>query len=333
MADAFSEWRSALKRGDVAFLHRVDFEKRKGLFVSTSPSRVRSPSFLDGRERFWDQEFVAPLSDTKPADASKPAYIFHVSFCGSTLLATLLDLPGSVLAIKEPHALVDASDWVNRHAEATSSIPGVLHTIEKWLVEPASAGEVVVVKPSNWANNLISHLCDPLAATRAIFVSMQCYEFLKAVFRGGRDRMAYTARVTAHLASSEASRELLREAIAGGTDPLDQIARMAGLLHRLQEHTFREALHCNGWDRRHWVDFSQLLNHPVETVLGAASALTLYVDAADLEERVARRITKHSKSLDITFSADRRVIEDQEVERHYHAVLKRAADWSGSLVI
>ena len=320
---------------DVSFLHRLDGEARQGLFVSTSRSRLRNTPFLDGRSRFWDRQTSAPLPVVGSGAVSPSiGYIFHVSFCGSTLLATLLDAPGAVLALKEPQVLVDAADWSNARPSRSASLSRLLHGIEDRLLHPAAPGERMVVKPSNWANTLIPHLCDPAAGRKAVFLSMGRYDFIKAVFRGGRDRIAYTARAAAHLtASSEALRGLLEEAISGSTDPLEQIGRMAGLAHRVQERVFVDAIERNGWNERHWITLDQLVGAPVETVLRAAAALDLPIEARDVEEAAGRRLARHSKSPDKLFSVDQRRAEDHDVEGHHRERLRRATDWSDSIAL
>jgi len=80
--------------GTRLFLHKVDPARRTGSFVRTSAAALRAAAFLDGRTLYWDgspvERAIAPAGD---GDAPVARYIFHVGFCGSTLLARLLDQP------------------------------------------------------------------------------------------------------------------------------------------------------------------------------------------------------------------------------------------------
>ncbi|MDP1027514.1 hypothetical protein Q5H91_09845 [Sphingomonas sp. KR1UV-12] len=303
------------------FLHRINMGAGVGTYVATDTDRLRRAAFLDGRERFWDGEAVRSLPDR--VEDWRPAYVFHMSFCGSTLLATLLDRPGSVLALKEPHALVDIADAAHGAARLATT---ALAAFEQSAGE-AGAGEAVVVKPSNWANNLIPLLCSPERGVQAVFVRMPAYDFLRAVFRGGRDRMAYTMRAAEHLlGAAPATASLYRQAIAGSRDPYRQVARTAALLHLHQQQLFDAAIAANGWAADRLIDFDALQRHPAEVTQHAAALLGI---AHDLR-RAATAPTAHAKDHAARYSAEREQAHNREVERHHHDSFRHALDWLSS---
>ncbi|MBH9537222.1 hypothetical protein [Novosphingopyxis sp. YJ-S2-01] len=316
---------------NATLLHRVDPDTQQGVFVSTSPAKLRDATFLDGREHFWTRECRAVIPRAAEGSTVRnKRYIFHTSFCGSTLLARLLDDPGNVLVLKEPQALVDASEAMRATVEHPSW-RAMLHNIEAALLS-GSTTETLVVKPSNWINNLVGMLCDPDERNLAIFVSIDRYHFMRAVLRGGRDRMAYTARAAAHLCISEEDQAALVEAIKSTDEPLAQIARMAGLVHILQERTFHSAMNSNAWDEEHWFTLSQLQDNPQECALRAARCLQLDLNDRRLIQRIEASSQRHSKDQQLFFSAEHRATNDQEVDRIHGATLREADRWCHAFI-
>jgi hypothetical protein len=111
------------------FLHRIDAAAGLGSYVSTTASKLRDAALIDGREPFWNAQEVRPLTlgaSRSSAPQSPPYSIFHVSFCGSTLLGQFLDQPGRTLVLREPQALVDLSaqqsDLTARGPEALAQL-------------------------------------------------------------------------------------------------------------------------------------------------------------------------------------------------------------------
>lgn len=75
----------------------------------------------------------------------------HTGFCGSTLLATVLDQPARALVLSEPHLLAALAE----QAKGFPSVQTVLWQALGLLHRPLTAGEQVVRKPTNWFNNLV----------------------------------------------------------------------------------------------------------------------------------------------------------------------------------
>src|SRR5690349_10658976 len=225
-------------------LHQVDPMKRQLIFRRTTADAVRSAAFIDGRTDIWTGEpALLGFDDAlkrEPREQEQRRYIFHMSFCGSTLLARLLDRPGKVLSLKEPNCLVDLAYWRTAlvAADAPSADFGAaLQFAAAMLARPWDPSEQVVVKPSSWANNLLDKLS--LAASRAVFVTIARNRFVEAVVRGGNERLAFTARLAAHLAPFvSGGPALLQAAMDSTSDPLGKVARLALVAHDLEVRLF-----------------------------------------------------------------------------------------------
>ena len=82
-------------------LHRIDPASRRLTYVRAEAEALRRTPFLDGRTTFWEGQPEIVGFDARPNPAADPAerYIFHVSFCGSTLLAAALGEASGALVL------------------------------------------------------------------------------------------------------------------------------------------------------------------------------------------------------------------------------------------
>lgn len=312
--------------GQVSLLHRLDAPKREALRITTDRDRLRAATFLDGRERFWDAQRVETV---EPVTAGRPLrMILHVGFCGSTLLARLLDRPGEVLALKEPQALSDLASQAGLLAGGPTG-----EEARRWLFHLSddlaglpSPGEALLLKPSNWVNGFAPVFAADGLIERALFLSMDRRAFIAACFRGGRARLVFATRLAALLAPHCPEGErILASALHDDGDPLARMARVSALLHAQQEWLFNAAsaqMAPGAWGR---LDLAELQRAPLEACRTAARVLDL--PAPDEDARFDEVTSRHSKDASQPFSAEQRRKEDAEVERHHAARFDAALDW------
>ena len=168
-------------------------------FARVRPDILRAQTFLDGRTPFTDGPVYSAELDAVAAamrsDIVPSPMLLHVSFCGSTLLSNLLDVPGSALGLREPAVQIALASAPAPTPERTAK---AAYIVEALLSRPMD-GQAMVIKPSNWVNNLLPIWTDQGMAD-PIFLTASPRAFLRSVFRGGRDRLAYTMRLAQHLA-------------------------------------------------------------------------------------------------------------------------------------
>ena len=313
----------------IAFLHRLDGVEGLAEIVATEGGRLRAASFLDGREAFWNYKEVVPLDLREPSGPPARRFVFHVGFCGSTLLARLIDRPGTVLALKEPQCLADIAGQRAQLAAGRGVAP-ISRLVDHALASLGAAGEpelAVVVKPTNWVNSLLPQLCDPGRGVSAVFVSMDSRAYLGAVFRGGRDRIAFCSRLAGEIAPVlPGGPGLLDEAISGVREPLDRAARLTVLLHAMQETLFDRAIAANGWDASVRIDFAHLAQHPAAVLRRARRALGLDLGGED-DRRGFGLMDRHTKDPASPFDLGERLRQDQEIEHHHAQRFDAALDW------
>ncbi|HEY0147829.1 MAG TPA: hypothetical protein VGB70_02380 [Allosphingosinicella sp.] len=316
------------------FLHRIDPVARRATFVQTDARRLGETGFLDGRTPFWTNE-----AETVPFDAvqaSRPGaeplrYIFHMSFCGSTLLARLVGEATGALALKEPHCLVDLADWRKALNQTGLEDPAFAPLLEAGLrpvIDPAPTGRPIVVKPSNWANTLLPRLRQS-ERMNPVFVTIGRREFLIAVFRGGRDRLAFTARAAVHLASAfQDGDRLIGDAIGTSADPLGRAANLAALAHRLQAHLFDDAVSTEPWKDAPRVDFSEITREPERALRAALPGLALEASNEAVAAAVDRWRARNAKADGAAFRAHSESGADEAIAREHGASIRTALTWA-----
>ena len=320
---------------DYRILHRIDLAGNQLTYLPTNPEKLRGAAFLDGRSTFWTappQKASLPIAAaTRIPSAAR--YVFHGSFCGSTLLTRLLEACTTALVVREPQCLVDISDARSARGRLTpcdDDLVSICDFAATSLTALSEPGKPVVIKPSNWANNLVPALCSA-AGARPLFITMERRAFLRAVFRGGRERLVFTARVAAHLAATFPNGRALVSAAIAARDPLQQIARLAALAHWLQECIFVSEMSAGAWASQHCLDFAMIVTQPGLAVAQAAKALGLMPESDDLRQQVSMVIANDAKRPGATFSSQKRASDDQAVDAVHGDLITAAKNWADEL--
>ena len=241
------------------FLHDVDLNTGRAGFVQTGRADLSAEPFLDHRWRTPDK-VDATLSLAQLPAAGDPwpriNFIWHTSFCASTLLAACLDSPGRCLALKEPRALVLLAA-MKRSGRFDG---GLARAVFGLLGRRFDRDEQILIKPSNDANALIADAAD-LTQGRMLLLYSDCESFVLSMARQGRAGFAYV-------------RDLFRSLAADGHDaarwPAAELLRLtdlelAALVWRMQMDAM-EAASARLGDRARSLDCRALLEDPA-TVL------------------------------------------------------------------
>ena len=313
----------------------LDLDRDCLTLIQTSRDRLFHTPFLDGRTPFAQGEAIeVSLSGALAARWARPTYpdrfIFHVAFCGSTLLATLLDVAGHSFAEREPNVLVNLADA--HPSIAPARFTAALDLVRALLRRRWRTGEHSLCKPSNWANNLIPALTARPELITPLFIATDKRSYLDAVFRGGRPRMEYVVRATDHLLRATGTNpELWMRATTGVSDPLEVPARVALLLLHIQLQLFEDAMHRGGWARPQLLTLDEIEEDPDEACRVAANALNLEIPHDKLHDAISRRIGRYAKAPERPYYPEVMASENRRVEREYGRVMDRALDWAALL--
>ena len=237
------------------FLHDVDPRLGRGGFLRTDRASLSAEPFLDHRWRPPEAfDAALPLAGLPPADGAPPRinFIWHSSFCASTLLATCLDSPGLCLALKEPRVLVILAA-MKRNGRWDGDLAKAVFGLLGRRFEP---GEQILVKPSDSANTLIAEAA-ALTQGRMLLLHSDCESFVLSVARRGRTGFAHVR---------DRFRSLAADGHPAGAWPAAELLRLtdlelAALVWRMQMDALETASARLG-ERARSLDFRQLLEEP-----------------------------------------------------------------------
>ena len=318
---------------DVRFFPaHIDFERECLILIETSRDRLTSTPFLDGRSKIAEGiALELPLREALEAEwpviRQPDRFIFHVAYCGSTLLATLLDIEGRTFAEREPHVLVElANAWGHQEPALVRSS---LELMRDLLRRPWHAGEVNVCKPSNWANPLLPLLTAQSERIRPLFVTTGKRSYLHSLFRGGRERMVYVIRATEHLLKhTPDGAQLWHRATAGTDDPLERAARIALVSLHVQVQMFEQAMIAGGWGSAQVVTLEEIEEDPLGACMFASAALDLRLSAGALDRVIDARVHRYAKDPSTTYSQEWTASQNRQIDANYGRVIDRALDWA-----
>ncbi len=131
------------------------------------------------------------------AEAPRLNFIWHTSFCASTLLSACLDSPGRCLALKEPRVLVILA-YLKRSGQL-ARFPDLARSMFSLLGRRFDADEQILIKPSNGANTLVVEAA-ALTQGRMLLLYSDCESFVLSMAKQGNAGFAYVRDLFASLA-------------------------------------------------------------------------------------------------------------------------------------
>jgi hypothetical protein len=152
----------------------VDIRSREVHFVHLPEPVIESASFLDNRLDFDRKEVrVVPFESLHGLPTGQPAWLWHTSFCGSTLLARMLHVSPFNISLREPMVLRRLSDEVDSGRDISEALAIVLPL----LARPWHAGSSVLIKPTHAALNIAERVMRA-AEGSAIILTSSLEDFL-----------------------------------------------------------------------------------------------------------------------------------------------------------
>lgn len=265
---------------------------------------------------------VLRRSDCRAAAKGQPPpvhFLFHSAYCASTMLAQALDQPGVATSLSEPVLLNDMVGWRRRGADPRDQA-AVMDDALALLGRGFTAGEAVVVKPSNIFNPLARGALTLRPQARAILLHAPLRDFLLSVARKGMWCRLWC-------------RELLESYLADGFVQLGFDARdyfrqsdlqVAAVGWLAQQQAFAALL---GWapDRIASLDSETLTREPVAATAAAMDHLGLTGDRAAIADHPA--LARNSKS-GAPFAAGERQRDLAAAEAAYGEEIAQVVGWA-----
>ena len=280
-----------------------------------------SDEHFDGKFRKVTFPAATIAAEVNSASRTGLHFIFHTSFCCSTLLAKALNIPGVAASLKEPDVLIHLANRMIRSDDMTNRQR--LELVLRLLERPLAENESVIVKPTNFANRLIDPILALRPEARAILLYSDVETFLRSLLKRGMWGRIAGRKLFRHLAGwsgldfGYSSADLLEQ-----TDV--QVAALAWLM---QIHHF-DRIGRDFPDRVMVLDSASLIADPAAALQKTKALFNLDLDQGNIETIAAGPVfSKHSKFSEVDYSAETRE-QDHKVVTEAHAdELAMVVEW------
>jgi hypothetical protein len=306
------------------FLDHLDIESGQARFVKVDRDQLSRQAFLDPR---WSRQGLAAAAvagsalDAPPSERPRLNFVWHTSFCCSTVLAALLDRPGLNLSLKEPRALVDLADLKRRQQGLKR--PGLARSVLGLYGRRFSPGEQILIKPSNFANNLILDAAQ-MTDGRMLMLYSSCRSFLISILKAGESRRSYVRELFVSLAA---------DGHCEADWPMPTLLRlsdlhMAALVWRMQMRAMQTAMASLG-DRAASLDGDMFLERPREALTALDGFFRLGFGADAIQDLTnGPRLGRDVKTGADGAGVGRAPAEADSVEGRFAAHLDSLVSWA-----
>ena len=317
-----------LARDPAWFADNFDPQKKTISFVHLDRARISGAPFLDQRfDRTGAPREDASLDALDAALQPGPPsldFIWHTSFCCSTLIAHALDAPGKNLALREPGitmtlAAAKRAGWFDAR-QLGDKLPS---TIFRLLARRFSENERILVKPTNTVNTLIADAAR-LTNGKMLFLYSGARDFLASIARKKLDGHIFARK--------------LFSIFAGDGDPLGKLApqqlfemsdlQIAALVWQMQMGHFRRMMAVLG-PRAASLDCARFLADPKATLARLDAFFGLDLGAAHIETAVSGPMfSRNAKNESESYDPEARARDNEAMAAMIGPDLERVIAWS-----
>ena len=286
------------------------------------------------RSAFLDTRIEAQLADATPVELARvPAelpqapvgWLFHTSFCASTLLARTLHLSPYSVALKEPLVLRRLSDA--RHGG--HAVDSLLAPCVRLLARPWHPDGAVVIKPTHPALNLAVDLLAATPASKAIVLTCSLPEFLISNLKKPPESQAKIPTLIERALAATTFRQRLPPAALRPPDPICA----AGLQWAAQRELVLDVVEAVGAARIRVLDMQPLLDDLAGTVEQCARWFALPLPAEPLAQHARAEGARNAKATTVPYGPERRAHEAGIVVQHFRDPLAAAQRWLAAHVL
>ena len=289
---------------------------------------VARASFLDTRlGAVLERATRMPVGNVTPGKLprGKLAWLFHTSFCASTLLARALHVPPFAVCLKEPLVLRRLSDARN----SKWPVDGILERAVALLARPWHPGGAVVVKPTHVALNVAEPLLAAAPGSRAVILTSSLDDFLISNLKKPPDSRAKIPILVERALRTTA----LRERLAPAAQEPPDLSCAAGLQWAAQREHVQDVIAAVGPARIRTLDARDLLADVPATVAACARWLELDIPAPALADAARAEAGRNAKQVEVPYGPSQRAREAEAVAQHYRAELASARAWLDAHVL
>ncbi len=286
------------------------------------------------RSTFLDTRIEAPLAQSIPVsvariaeaqmDAAPLAWLFHTSFCCSTLLARILHLPPYQVVLKEPLVLRRLADA--RHVQW--DLQDLVPLAARLLCRPWDPQGSVVIKPTHAALNIATDLLDAVPKSKGVLLVSSLDDFLVSNLKKTHDTLAKVPVLAERALQAGSFQFRLPPAALA---PPDLLAA-ATLQWAAQRELCADILASAGRHRLKPVDAATLLEDVAGVAWQCAQWMGLPVPQHLMQQRVAQVSGRNAKSVKVAYDAAHRRADVRVIRSKYADRLSAAHCWFEKVV-
>lgn len=260
-------------------------------------------------------------NEVKEAAGAPLHFVFHTSFCCSTLMLKAVEALGDAVGLQEPDVMINLGNRFIRADDRDNRER--LRLVLRLLARPFAPGETIVVKPSNFANRLIEPILESNPKTRAILLYGDVRSLIRSLLKRGMWGRIWGRR----LFWSEARWSSLNFGYdAEQTFALTDLQALA-LGWLMQMHHFAQVAKRMG-ERVMLIDSADLLAKPAETLRQVSRLFELDADGSAVDQVVNGPIfSRHSKFSDQTYGKSERAADQDAAESAHHEEVEMVVKW------
>jgi len=320
-------------------LYDLDMQRGEMRFLEARPETFRVSAFLDTRIAYTgDQVHGFPLDAIAAALQQHPvprrdvAFLFHTSFCCSSLLARSLQREHQMLALREPwvlRRLGDLKRGVLAHAQAWyPQGPALLDLALQLLSKTWEESEAVLIKPTNVSNNLADDLLSLRPDAPGLLLYSDLESFLVSNLKKTADTQQKLPAMVQIFDQDTRYGEQLGVSLAG----LDLLQAVVVVWHA-QRIQWQALLAASAGARLRTLDSAVLLARPAETLAAAAALLGRPLTAADAKDITGGPVwNTHAKDPFSTYDSVRRGAENLDLAARHREDILAALRWAEPLL-
>lgn len=282
------------------------------------------------RSSFLDTRIEAPLADARPLSvddvpsalpSARVGWLFHTSFCGSTLAARALHVPPHSVCLREPLVLRRLGDA--RHGGW--SLDGLIAPTLRLLSRPWHDGSAVVIKPTHAALNLAIDLVQATPDSRGVVLTSSLDDFLVSNLKKTPESQAKIPQL--------AERALRVGTFASRLPPAalqpPDLLCAAALQWAAQRECMVDLVQASG-GRVRTLDMSWLLDDLAGAMAQTARWLQLDIPEQVLRSNCQAQAARNAKAIASPYDSQQRAREAMVVTQMFRDPLARTRVWADS---
>ncbi len=306
--------------------------ENKMVLVPVSELLYREVNFLDDRELPVDGLIELPLDRVIRMSARiraphTPVHcIYHIAFCGSTLIARCLDQLTGTLVLKEPlsfHEMACQKRLAASSAQECALWRRSFDLLMTLLGRTFRTDQAVIVKPTDASTNLIGDVLARNEESRAIFLYVGLEEFLIAMLPD-ETRMGFVIDRLAELGVHFPGKPLFSEQ---GWRKLTS-PEQAACLWFLHMSLYASIMAMNPEAGCRALDLNRFLQEPEHTLVSLARFFEIPVTLQQARHAITASLGLHSKDQKLAYSARQRASSQREIARRYRSEIRLGQRWA-----